>query len=133
MRLVLDTNVLLAGLLTRGVCEALLDACMSSDRCTIVLSEYILEEFARHARGKFGAPDADVLRSLDFLRRRCEIVEPATIPREVCGDRDDLPVLGTAVAGKADALVTRDAALLKLGRIDEVPIVSPRALYDAMR
>lgn len=133
MRAVLDTNVLLSGLLTRGVCEALLDVCLSSEACTVVLSEHILREFARHAREKFGIPSDGVDLAIEFLRRHVEFVEPASLPRNTCRDQGDLPVLGTAVAAKADVLITGDQDLLDLGETHGVPIVSPRAFYERLR
>ena len=133
MRVVLDTNVLLSALFTRGVCEAVLDILVASDACHVVLSEHILAEFNTHARKKFAAPADEVERADGFLRRHAEIVEPAPLPRRACKDPDDLPVLGTAVAGGADALVTGDAQLLELGEFQGVPILSPRAIYDCLR
>ena len=42
MRVVLDTNVLLAGLATHGLCEALLKIVYRDH--TVILSEHILDE-----------------------------------------------------------------------------------------
>ena len=132
MRLVLDTHVLLSGLFTRGVCEALLDACLGTAGYMVVLSEYILTEFAQHAETKFGAPAADVRAAVEFLRSQAELVEPADVHAEACDDPDDLPVLGTAVAGKVHCLVTGDHALLRLGQFGKIAIVAPRALYERL-
>ncbi len=41
-------------------------------------------------------------------------------------------MLGTAIAGGVDALVTGDADLLDPGRIGPVAILSPRAFYDRL-
>lgn len=120
-------------MLTRGVCEALLDACLESEVCTIVLSEHILGEFARHAREKFGIPPDEAAGAIEFLRRHVELVEPAPLPKTLCDDPGDLPVLGTALAARADALVTGDKHLLHLRQVQGVPIISPRALYERLR
>lgn len=133
MRVVLDTNVLLAGMLTRGLGENLLDACLGARACGVVVSEHILQEFTRHAGGKFRLPPDGVRQAIDYLRKRTELIEPLVLPPGACDDPDDLPVLGTAVAARADALVTGDAALLKLGTIHGIPILSPRAFYDRLR
>jgi uncharacterized protein len=133
VRVVLDTNVLLSALFTRGVCEALLDAINESDACRVVLSDHILAEFREHAETKFGAPADEVERAVNLLRRRAEIVEPAALPPRACKDPEDLPVLGTAVAARVDALVTGDGELLALGETHGIPIVSPRDLYERLR
>jgi putative PIN family toxin of toxin-antitoxin system len=133
VRVVLDTNVLLAAFFTRGLCEALLEACLEADPCTIVLSEHILDEFVRHAEGKFRAPQRDVAGAVGLLRGQSEIVTPSPLPPDSCRDRSDLPILGTAIAGNATVLVTGDADLLILRHIRSIPIISPRSFYDGIR
>lgn len=132
MKVALDTNVLLSAVFTRGVCEALLDVLIESDVWTVVLSEHILDEFREHAGAKFGAPAREVERAVAFVRRHARIVEPVSLPIDACRDPDDLPVLGTAIAGGVDALVTGDADLLDLKRIGAVAIMSPRVFYDRL-
>ena len=46
MRIVLDTNVLLAAFGTRGLCEALVAACLESH--DLVTSDHILAELREH-------------------------------------------------------------------------------------
>ena len=131
MRVVLDTNVLLAGFATRGLCEALLTLVYRDH--IVILSEHILDEVSRHFSGKFKATKAQAEAVVAFLRSSSEIVEPAVVPRGTLRDKDDLPVLGTAVAGAAACLVTGDQELLSLGRYQRVDILSPRAFYDWLR
>jgi uncharacterized protein len=132
VRIVFDTNVLLSGILARGLCEALLDACLGSEECTVVLSKHILREFARHGVGKLGVPRNEIRHAVAFLRSQVELVEPAKVPLNACRDPDDLAVLGTALAAGADCLVTGDKDLLDLKKFHGVPIVSPRALYERL-
>jgi len=49
------------------------------------------------------------------------------------GDADDLTVLGAAIAGHADCLITGDKELLNLGSFRSIAILSPRAFYDPLR
>ena len=133
MRAVLDTNVLLSAIFTPGVCEVLLDLCRIADDIDVILSEHILTEFTHHATGKFGAPAEKVEAAVVSLREWCEVVEPAPVPTDAFEDPDDLPVLGTALAGRGDCLVTGDAKLLALNAYRGVAILSPRAFYDRLR
>ncbi|RKY28196.1 MAG: putative toxin-antitoxin system toxin component, PIN family [Planctomycetota bacterium] len=133
MRVVLDTNVLLSGLFTRGICEAVLDACVGSDDCLLVLSEYILGELKRHASQKFRVPTGDVRETVKFLRSHAEMVKPAKVPNNACRDKDDLPVLGTLIAGRGACLVTGDKDLLTLRQFKGLPILSPRQFYDSLK
>ena len=45
-----------------------------------------------------------------------EIVEPVTFETQICRDPDDDAILGTAVAGNADCIVTGDNDLIIIGR-----------------
>jgi putative PIN family toxin of toxin-antitoxin system len=131
MRIVLDTNVLISGIVGHGVCQALLDICHRSGEHTMVLSEYILQELRRRLESKFNAPADRVQAAAQFLRRHAELVDPASVPADACRDPKDLPVLGTLVAG-ADCLVTGDADLLSLQQYMGRPILSPRQLYEKL-
>ncbi len=123
MKVVLDTNVLLAAFAFGGVCNSILQECLANHR--IILSEHILNEFSRHLSGKFGHSQADTKQRLDFLREVAQIVELDNIT-DGCRDKDDLPVLGTLTAGQADCLVTGDKDLLVLRQFKGLPILSPR-------
>ena len=48
-----------------------------------------------------------------------------TFPEQICRDPDDDAILGTAVAGNADCIVTGDSDLLVLDRFRDVDIISP--------
>lgn len=131
MTVVLDTNVLLAGMATHGLCASLLALCLR-DRM-VVLSEHILGEFAEHYQSKFKASPEQTTLATEMLRSNAMMVVPAELPPDAFSDADDLPVLGTAVAAKAACLMTGDAALLELGSFGLVAILSPRASYDVLR
>jgi putative PIN family toxin of toxin-antitoxin system len=134
VRAVLDANVFLAGVFTRGVCERMLDICWDrAPAIVVVCSEHILGEFVENAVTKFGVSAEEITEVADKLRHRVEFIEPSQVPIDACRDRDDLPVLGTAMAGKADYLVTGDGDLLMLKSFHGIPILSPREFYDLVR
>jgi len=130
VKVVLDTNVLLAAFATRGLCEAVLEACLASQE--LFVSEHILTELRRHLTGKLRVPVQQADDILAFLREHAQIVQPAPLPATACRDRTDLPVLGTAIAAKAGCLVTGDRDLLELKRFGEISIVSPREFHDRL-
>jgi predicted nucleic acid-binding protein len=47
----------------------------------------------------------------------------------VAVDPDDLPVLGTAVAGLCHCLVTGDKELLSLKTVEGIPIIAPSSFW----
>jgi putative PIN family toxin of toxin-antitoxin system len=131
VKVVLDTNVILAAFATRGLCESVMAVCL--DRHDVYLSEHILSEVAEHLADKFKMPTARVRGIVAFLRLHATIVKPSELPANTCRDEDDLPILGTAVAAAADCLVTGDNDLLALGKLRGISILSPRQFYDQLR
>jgi putative PIN family toxin of toxin-antitoxin system len=128
---VLDTNVLLAAIATHGLCQALVTLVFRDH--AVILSEHILGEVAKHYRGKFKATKRQADAAVAILRANGELVEPVTVPLGTVRDKDDLPVLGTAVAGSAAVLVTGDQELLALRLFRGVAILSPRDFYERLR
>lgn len=99
----------------------------------VILSDHILGEVAKHSRGKFKATKRQADAAVATLRANGELVEPVTVPLGTVRDKDDLPALGTAVAGSVAVLVTGDQELLALGRFRDVAILSPRDFYERLR
>ena len=131
MRIVLDSNVLLAAIGYGGQCRWVLDVCTRSHE--LVLSEYILSEVWRHLSGKVGYSPSMAEHSVALLREAAEIVTPTEVTPGACRDPRDLPVLGTVLAGRADCLVTGDQDLLVLGVFRDHPILSPRQFRDRLK
>ena len=131
MRVVLDANVLLAGFGTRGLCEALVSVCLESHH--LIVSQHVLSETRRYLTTKFKVPTARADEIIAFLREHAEVVKPTVVVCPACRDPDDLPVLGTAVAGRASLLVTGDKDLLVVKEYAGISIVTPRECYDRMR
>ena len=106
MRVVLDTNVLVSGLLNRNgkpfqVLKLVLDGeiiLLTDER---IFSEYVEVLF----RPVFRFPLAEVSEILDLVKRQGE---PGVAIHLTAGlpDPDDAPFLEVAVSGEADALVT---------------------------
>ena len=127
MRLVLDSNVLIAAFVARGVCADLLEhAVCVHDPAT---SDFILDEVHSKLREKIRVTKLQADQAVKLLRSRFEVAEPAAIDEEACRDPNDLPVLGTAVAARCDVLVSGDKDLLELETFRGIRIVSPGAFW----
>jgi len=131
MKIVLDTNVLLAAFGTHGLCESVLELCL--ERHEVFLSEHILCELQRNLCTKFRMATDLAENVLIFLRESAAVIEPAMMPPSACRDADDLPVLGTCQAASADYLVTGDADLLVLSSYGSTKILTPREFYEGTR
>lgn len=123
MKVVLDTNVLVAAFIAHGTCNELLEHCALHH--AIVLSDFILGEFEHALESKFDFALSEVRRAQRLLRARCRLVEPAPLEQPLCRDPADDHVLGTAIAGACDCIITGDHDLLSLDPCRNMRIVSP--------
>lgn len=123
MRLVLDTNVLIAAFVSRGHCHELLEHLVRAHE--LITSEFILDEVADVLAGKFGVPARVVTAAVELHRSRTTIVVPTELAARVSRDPDDDRILGTALTADADCLVTGDSDLLVLESYEGIPIVRP--------
>jgi len=113
MRIVIDTNQLVAALVRPPALATLLMA-WESARFTVVASSAMIDEYLR----VLAYPDVakliypELLRSLQsHLLYDIELVEPPEVPR-LCRDPDDDKVIAAAVYGLVDYLLTVDRDLL---------------------
>ena len=125
MRVVLDTNVLVAAFVARGVCTDVFERVIADHE--LVLSPHILDEFERVMTAKLGFDRIRVERALALFRRVGRVVTTEPLEEPVCRDRDDDAVLPLARSSGATCLVTGDDDLLILKDFEQIPIISPRA------
>ena len=127
MTVVFDTNVVVAALLTNGLCRECFRRAVR--RRLLVSSPALLQEFESTLRRRFAVTTA----SEEFLatfRDHVKLVDPTPLPARVCRDEDDDLVLATAVTAEADSVVTGDADLLVIGAYEGVRLVSPRQFLE---
>jgi len=128
VRVVLDSSVLIAAAISRaGTCSAVLEDVIARNH--LVISEHILAEVERKLREKLGFPVREVRALLSLLRRVGELVVPADLPPNACRDATNTPTLGTALSGKAAALVTGDKGLLALTICRRIRIIGPAQFW----
>lgn len=131
MRIFVDTNVLASAIATRGLCAELFEGIITHHE--LLICEQVLQELQRVLSQKFRLPKPAVREYLGLLRAEGHVVAaPANFPRLRIKDPDDAPILACAIAAKADVFVTSDKALLDLGKIERIPILSPRELWQRL-
>jgi uncharacterized protein len=131
VRVVLDSSVLVAAYISRaGPCAALLEDILNDHEW--VASAFIVDELSRKLKEKFGYPDTQTTEIRATTVAAAELVTPEEIPADVCRDPNDLPVLGTAVAGRAGMIVTIDKDLLALKAYRQIPIVKPGEFWKLL-
>ena len=129
MRAVIDTNVLIAGLLWHGPPHALLTL-VRDGVVGLVSSPALLVELT-HVLGR---PKFDVVlqrsntsrdRLLAEVRQLAEVIDPPPLLQPVCRDPDDDKALALALAARVELIVSGDNDLLALQQFEGLPIVSP--------
>lgn len=135
MRVVLDTNVLISGLLRPASPADLVVRAWVERRFTLVTSEWQLDELgrvSRYPRLRASLTPHEVGRLIGRMRRHAVVF--ASLPAiAVSRDPDDDPLVATAIAGDAHWLVTGDKGdLLALKKVHGIKIVSARELGEVL-
>lgn len=127
MRVVLDTNVVASALLWDGAPRQLLRVGRRKDVQFVTSAALLAELTDILSRSKFEKKIAASLLSVDQLvdlySELVALVRPIPVPR-IAPDPDDDVVIGTALAAKADFIVTGDRALLTLAEYEGGRIIS---------
>ena len=129
MRVVLDTNILIGALITRGtppdrLYQAWLRAEIELVTSTAQMAEMV-DVLARPRMQKF--IDADEAAAIvENIGTRAVIVDRPPVV-QLSPDPKDNPILAAAVAGKADLIVSGDKKhMLALRDVEGIPVVSAR-------
>ncbi|NVM23740.1 MAG: putative toxin-antitoxin system toxin component, PIN family [Desulfobacterales bacterium] len=130
MKIVLDANVIIAAFAARGLCESIMEVCLSEHE--IVLSDDLFDEILRNLRLKIKLPTNIVDSIGELLHEHADISIPVHLASDVCRDPDDIKNLGLAVASNADYIVTGDKDLLVLKSFQGIPILNPRSFSDIL-
>ena len=130
MRIVLDANVIIAAFAARGLCESIMEVCLSDHK--ILLCDELLEEILRNLRLKIKLSNKIVDDISDLLMEQAIMIDPVPLSPDICRDPDDVKILGLAVAANANYIVTGDKDLLVLKEIQGIPILNPRAFSNLL-
>jgi putative PIN family toxin of toxin-antitoxin system len=126
VKVVLDTNVLVAAFLSEGVCYKLLLRARKREY-DLVLSPDIIAEFEVVLLRKFSLSQSELSDVRDLLAEAIREIRQVADPiRPVSGRPDDDKVLACASASGADYLVTGDGDLLVVKRYCGTKILAPR-------
>jgi uncharacterized protein len=131
MIVVFDTNVLLAAIITEGMCSKLLHRARAGE-FSLVSCPFIMKELRTILSKKFGLSTDEIIAAKDpIVEAIGEIIKPSQKIINICRDPDDDNIIACAVEAKADYLVTGDKDLLVLKSHQGIKIVTPRD-FEAM-
>jgi putative PIN family toxin of toxin-antitoxin system len=135
MRVVLDTNVLISGLLIPGGPPGKIVDLWIENKFTVVVSQALIEEFFYVLlRPKFKRVGTIIERQ-DLLMGLLEMensifVFPGVRLHVIEEDPTDNHVLECALEGKAQYIISGDTHLLALKEFQGIPIVSPSEFFS---
>ena len=134
MKAVLDTNVLISGIIATGVPHELLVKGFT-DEFEIIVSVETLRELRRTLHKypeRFDMTDDEIQTEVETVRYFATFVDPDIDIAAVDDDPDDDKFLEAAIAADVDYLVSGDNHLLDLGSFRGIDIVDPRTFYEQL-
>jgi putative PIN family toxin of toxin-antitoxin system len=133
VRIVLDTNVLVAGLLTPfGTCGEIVRMITSGDLtlCVDARTLFEYEEVIHQTRFYIDPSRGDIV--LNYIRHTCESSPSSPLPSPL-PDPDDGPFLEIAMAANAECLVTGNPKHIPVNCRGSIQVLSPGEFLDLYR
>ncbi|PKL39005.1 MAG: putative toxin-antitoxin system toxin component, PIN family [Spirochaetae bacterium HGW-Spirochaetae-1] len=131
MKIVLDSNIIIAAFSTRGMCSAVFE--LSVEKYEVLISTQILGEVTKNLEKKFKMPDRNIRQIVDYLKEFCILSEYTRIPESVSRDKDDDGIISLAYHNAAKFIVTGDKDLLMIKKYKAVQIVTPREFWETAK
>ena len=128
MKIILDSNVIIAAFAGRGLCNSLFELCL--DRHDIFVSDSILSEVQKNFQKKLNLPAQKTDMIISYLKEFCLVGQYDKLKKRVCRDKDDDEILGLAKGVNAQYIITGDNDLLSLKNFEETEIISPRQFWE---
>jgi uncharacterized protein len=126
VKVVFDTNVLIAAFVSEGICFKLLSRARRR-QFELITCPFILKEFEAVLVKKFSAGRQEIKEALRILAEAaCSIVYPEQAVSGICRDPDDDNILSCLKAASADYLVSGDTDLLEIGQFEQTRMITPR-------
>lgn len=129
MKVFLDTNVLVSGFATRGLCADVVRLVLAEHE--LIVAQVVLDELKRVLKQKIELPAEQIQEILAFLENQTVQPKPKSLSSIPVRDEADQWVLASALAAKADVLVTGDKDLLDVaGEVSDLTITDPRGFWS---
>ena len=137
-RVVVDANVFVSGIIQGSGFPFKILKAWEQDLFLLGTSLPMIDEVVRVLRypriqKKYAVGDNAIKGIIGSLLRYSVLVTDLPDVKEIADDPVDNKVLATAVAGRAETIVTGDSHLLRLSRYRDIQIVTPRTLSTMMK
>jgi uncharacterized protein len=139
LRVVIDTNVIVIGILSRKGAPAELINVWRERRFLLLSSSDIVNEVRAvmqypRIRHKYHLSDDEIEQTMTLLEHDALLVAgDSKVAGSVPDDPQDEMFLACALDGQADVIVSGDHHLLDLGVFRDIPIISARQFLDWLK
>lgn len=124
MRVILDTNVFVSGILFQGTPQRIIKA-WGERHIELVVSPAILDEYIRVAEDLAAIKGIDITSFIQMVAVQSTIWNAPKFADQVCTDADDDKFLECAVYSRTRIIVSGDKALLKTSGYRRVQVLTP--------
>jgi putative PIN family toxin of toxin-antitoxin system len=122
MRILVDTNVIISGLIAKGACYEILEDLVYSH--TPLITPHILAECQEVLLHKFHFTKPTVKSLLYVIERYLKKGERSGKLLNVCRDADDNQIFADALINKVDIIISGDKDLLSIEKYEGIRIIS---------
>jgi putative PIN family toxin of toxin-antitoxin system len=139
LRVVVDTNVIVSGILSRKGAPYELSKAWRGRRFLLLSSSAILTEVRAvlqypHIRKKYPLSDEEVEQTIALLEQDALLVRgDAHVTGSIPDDPKDEMFLACALDGQADFIVSGDHHLLNLRFYREIPVITTREFLEQLK
>jgi len=128
MKVILDTNVIIAAFSSHGLCSLVFELSLSKYEI-IIISNHILNELKKNFNKKIKLPPDKILEIIDYLKSTCILCDYQKLKQAVCRDKDDDEILALGKSNDAKYIITGDKDLLTLKKYEKFKIITPREFW----
>ncbi|HVC36334.1 MAG TPA: putative toxin-antitoxin system toxin component, PIN family [Candidatus Dormibacteraeota bacterium] len=123
-RIVIDTNVLISGIVFGGKPRQILDL-LAKQSVIVIVAEEILTELRRKISTKFPDFIEDLNKVELLLKRDAVLIKLGEISINISRDPDDNKFIESAILGRCSFIITGDKDLLILKSYKNLNIIKP--------
>ncbi len=131
MKIVLDSNLIMAAFATRGLCAEIFEFCI--ERHDVYVCDQILSELNKNFEKKLKMPQDKIRLIIQYLKDHCNYIEDIEITERVSRDPDDDGIISLAVKSDSTFIVTGDKDLLVLKKYKQIQILTPREFWEVLK
>ncbi len=124
MRILVDTNVIVSGLIAKGACFEILEDLVYSH--TPFVTPYVMDECQKVLLHKFHLSKGTVKSLLQTVDRHFKKGKTSTKRPNICRDANDNQILADALINEVDIILSGDKDLLSLEEYEGIKMIGPK-------